>query len=443
MRNEDVLKRIFLIGVASLGLGLLLGYITALEGVFYILLFSSLSGSLAFLIYFLKRRLSLFQRKEEFKSELIRAMHTMLYYRMNGTPMLKSIEKARDTCELKGLKDSLAMISRRMLLGDTAKNSINAVKELKEAFPGRSLNPNGLGLKEIRAVLGSHQLELDRRLSQFEAHSQRHATVSMFLSTILPSFVIFAFIGSTIISNTAPNMMLISIGMLIALPMVYAISYEILNRTLPIKAGLGKKEALEAARRITVEMEKGMGIGLAMRKMMDREGTSASGISLLLRRHLLGQADLKPDRFSKNAYETELEGMIAFHLNKGKSIRKSLELFCSRLENEINIENRLNAKTGGMRALTYAGLLFFLPLFGGISSSILGASLNTLNGGVRLFQQHFLMAIASYTTMILAINVTLGSPDAGLLKTLSSVVPLAIISILVLVFTAHYATEIL
>lgn len=46
----------------------------------------------------------------------------------------------------------------------------------------------------------------------------------MFVSTVLPSFIVFAFIGSAIISDSAPSILPLEMALLVALPVVYAVS---------------------------------------------------------------------------------------------------------------------------------------------------------------------------------------------------------------------------
>lgn len=416
----------------SLGLGLLLYWVSGSQGFKYLLLFSTISGFLVLVICLLRRRIGMIQGKEAFRSGLMRSMNAMLYYRESGLPLLHSIEKSAELAELRELRESLSVLSRRIRLGDTVENSVSVIERLKLV---------GLDLSAIKTMLSSYEIELRERISEIEAHSQGHATVSMFLSTILPSFVIFAFVGSTIISNAAPSLELFAMAMLVILPMVYSISYAELNKALIGGNGKEKKPVLALAKRILIGVERGSRMKPAIEKAV-REEKSGSHLALLLKRHLLGQIEVTIDG-QDNPYAAELEKLVAFGLNTGKSIKKSLSLFCRRLEYEVESENRLSAKIGSMRALTYSGLLFFLPLFGGISSSILGTSVSLLNGQMLSFQQHFLMVIAGYVTILLSIVAVLGDPVSGFLKSLYSVAPLALCALLVLLLTAHYATEIL
>lgn len=208
------------------------------------------------------------------------------------------------------------------------------------------------------------------------------------------------------------------------------------------RKGTSDREVLLFSRRLSAEMGKGHGIGVALGKEPGKGGLEAE-FSALLQRHRLGETELVLEKRSGNRHADELMELVALSLNTGADIRKALELFSSRLEHEIGVGNRLNAKTGGMKTLTYAGLVFFLPLFGGISSGILGTSLGSLNAGSLLFQQRFLAIMAAYTTMLLYISVAFGSPESEASENLYSMMPLAVVSLFVLLLTAHYAANIL
>ena len=51
----------------------------------------------------------------------------------------------------------------------------------------------------------------------------RYATCSMFVSTIAPSFVIFSFIGSLLISQSASSIEFMSIALIAVIPIAYSI----------------------------------------------------------------------------------------------------------------------------------------------------------------------------------------------------------------------------
>jgi hypothetical protein len=58
--------------------------------------------------------------------------------------------------------------------------------------------------------------------AEMEESAQRYATINMFISTILPSFLVFAFVGNSVLSGTGFSTFLFSITFLIMVPLAYA-----------------------------------------------------------------------------------------------------------------------------------------------------------------------------------------------------------------------------
>jgi len=437
MRDYPAIELLAVLACSS-AVGLLLYYSSGLAGPVELVLPLLVSGSLVSTVYLLRRRLHASRMKGAARDGLARSMHCLLYYRLNGLPLLQSIDRAAGLADVGRVRAELVLLARRIRLGDALESAAESLSGLR-SFPARKA-ADPFRPESLKAALAGYELETKARVSLVEAQSQRHATISMFLSTILPSFVIFAFIGSAIISEGTPDMLLFSVAMLVALPMVYAISYSQLSRRMMAAGKAGKREALRLGMEIASLLEKGGSLRSSIRN--GSPGKDADGrMALLIRRHGLLQAEVRPCA-TGNPYEAELGELVAFHLNTGKSIRKALELFCARLEHEIEMENRLNSKASGMKAVTYAGLVFFLPLFGGISASLISASLGAVGYGVLLLQQHFLAAVAAYMMIVLAITF-LFDMNAAPFRKLCSMAFLAAVSMLVLLFTAHYATEIL
>ena len=65
-----------------------------------------------------------------------------------------------------------------------------------------------------------------------EESAQRYATLNMFVSTVLPSFMIFAFIGSSILSQASFSLVAFSAILLLAVPVFYALGNLLMWRCL-------------------------------------------------------------------------------------------------------------------------------------------------------------------------------------------------------------------
>jgi hypothetical protein len=82
----------------------------------------------------------------------------------------------------------------------------------------------------IDLFIGREIEKVKEKASQVEPLLQRDATINMFISTIAPSFVILAFIGSSILST--PSIIFLSFMLLSILPVLYAISLTLSQRRL-------------------------------------------------------------------------------------------------------------------------------------------------------------------------------------------------------------------
>lgn len=201
-----------------------------------------------------------------------------------------------------------------------------------------------------------------------------------------------------------------------------------------------KPEILLLGREILSRLEKGK-LSQSIKAMNGKKATETR-LKLLLNRQMLG--DSESDSWgSTSPCTNELFTILEAGIKKGTPVANSLRLFCERLEYDIKMENRLAAKTRGMRNLTYAGLVFFLPLSGGISSSILSASLSVVNSSSLMIQQHFLMAIGAYIIIALYIGALFDKPGSSQLERLRSVIPLGLVSMLTLYGTSHYIGNLL
>jgi|GEM_PF-2528455 hypothetical protein len=209
--------------------GILLYETSGSRGVGRLLIFALISVLFIYTLSLLLKRLAGLERKEAFRTRLMTGLYTLCDYNSNGLPLLASIEKVAAAVELAELKQDLLLLSRRMKLGERLEDSVNSINSLKEALTLRQDLPVALDIAGISTTLSSYEIELKERLSVIEAACQRYATVNMFISTILPSFIIFSFIGGAIISNSAPSTLLFGTAMLIALPMVYSVSYARLS----------------------------------------------------------------------------------------------------------------------------------------------------------------------------------------------------------------------
>ena len=108
--------------------------------------------------------------------------------------------------------------------------------------------------------------------------------------------------------------------------------------------------------------------------MKSEEPNSPKELRALKRRFMLGELDISGSKKSDNQSINEFIDIVSLGLQGGTSIRNNLNLFISRLEAEADSRNKEIQGSMNMDTLSTFGISFFVPLFGGIGSSIIGAS---------------------------------------------------------------------
>lgn len=109
--------------------------------------------------------------------------------------------------------DESARSSRR--LDGSAANAV--VRDISSAYSA--------GFDLASAVGNAHSQLAAKRSDEFSSHLvsvQRHASLSMMTGTILPSFLVFAFVGYSIVHYSQSMFTLFTIALLIILPSAYA-----------------------------------------------------------------------------------------------------------------------------------------------------------------------------------------------------------------------------
>ncbi len=204
------------------------GFTTAIEilGLFATSLLSTSALSM------LLRKTGAAQNARVLSDELVAGMHYALLCRSKGVPMPAALNLAAAGSRDASVKSALSNASTRLKLeGDIEPifAGMQLTADIRDAVKSSDWSnvPSAL-----EAVTGSYAYELNNRKARVEESIQRYATLNMFLSTILPSFIIFAFIGSMLISQKQESMLYISLVLLIALPIAYALGNMLLSRRL-------------------------------------------------------------------------------------------------------------------------------------------------------------------------------------------------------------------
>jgi hypothetical protein len=230
-----------------------------------------------------------------------------------------------------------------------------------------------------------------------------------------------------------------TIYLLLLPPLIYIMYLHRERRSYTFK----KREVLLISRKILTMLETGGNISTYL-KYVGEEEKNPGMISVinLLKRKMLGELNLHSKNLAKG-HIGEIQEMLTIHIENGKNVSKRLSLFSRRLESEIRNEEKFYSKVNGLKGITYMGLIFFLPLFAGISSSILGTSMGFIAKNYTEIQNGFLLTVLAYIGIILYITETFSKHDKGILERLGSVLPLFSISAFMMTATAHYAVSIL
>ncbi len=154
-----------------------------------------------------------YDRKEQ-RESLADYLYRVLYYKSNGGSYLKSLSVAVGSVSSPRLANSINESIRKYIMA-SAQPSNNNYSQLDTEVIEH-------GEKQIRDSMVNYDLYLDSRQVEIAETTQRYATFNMFISTILPSFLVFAFIGNAILSEASSSMLLLSVLLLFIIPIAYS-----------------------------------------------------------------------------------------------------------------------------------------------------------------------------------------------------------------------------
>lgn len=205
---------------ATISLGAYLCYINGADllGALLLFLLSGAASSLYLYLFYIHDGA---RKRAESEQSLIDGMYEIAYYRSKRRPIASSIIQAsRNISAL--VSEPFLELSNRIRFGEEIPTAFDraATKILHGKFDwlGARITESR---KSIQNFLRIYESESERRAAMAGAKIQTGATISMFVSTILPAFIIFSFIGSAVISNGAISLFTLSVLMLVAIPVAY------------------------------------------------------------------------------------------------------------------------------------------------------------------------------------------------------------------------------
>lgn len=163
-------------------------------------------------------------------SDVMSGLGKALYYESSNISLSRSLRKASESDKNPYTSKMLRLASMRIELGesfyDAMYNASSGSSGLQEKLRRYIKNPES-GIGEAPRLYQSH-----RRSEAYRSNAlaSRYATLSMFVSTLAPSFVIFSFVGGMLISQSYSSTEFMSILLVSAVPVTYSIIKSIAKR---------------------------------------------------------------------------------------------------------------------------------------------------------------------------------------------------------------------
>jgi hypothetical protein len=191
---------------------------------------SSMSSSL--IIVYAISRMQRYRDDSELDNEVSNAFSSAFFYNSTGIPLSRSLRLSSDNLNRRAAAP-FVNLANRLSLGQQFNEAFKSVKALSSsrAFAAGVKNI-GAEVPRLVSLLAMRELALKSKLSGIESSMQRYSTMSMFVAVILPSFVLFSFIGSSVLFNSYAGAALIYPVLVCFLPAAYALSSLLISRGL-------------------------------------------------------------------------------------------------------------------------------------------------------------------------------------------------------------------
>lgn len=148
-----------------------------------------------------------------------------------------------------------------------------------------------------------------------------------------------------------------------------ALAYGFLRRS---RHARGYNELLAFARELDRELS-GKCLSAALREA-SRSPSCPKELRDISRRSMLGDFEQNARHASADPETRELAELVSMGVSRGADIRKGLKAFIQRLEADIESRNAVTQNSLNMNSISSIGVFLFVPVFGGIGASIIGAS---------------------------------------------------------------------
>jgi hypothetical protein len=170
-------------------------------------------------------------RKSRLADGMAEFFYRLGYYKSRKGSYFRAVDKAVQGTSAVDLREMVDRASKELKLGGSFLSGLAPREELGEGALLNNLRLSGADtLGQVRGALTAHELHMSERQSAMEESAQRYALVNMFISTIVPSFMVFAFIGTAILSQASVSLIPFSLSLVIFIPLSYAVGNSLLSR---------------------------------------------------------------------------------------------------------------------------------------------------------------------------------------------------------------------
>lgn len=214
-------KRVIGIFLSSLALGALLSYPSFNLTALFIVSLASIVSFTA--IIMMKDTLDAERASRETLDSMMDSLAAVNYYAHSGVPVITSIRKSAKSCKNNAASKLLLEIASRIEVGEdisvSIERTLSSHKKLYSMAMPYLAAPSGSGVGEMTALYRS---AMKKKTVEAEALSTRYATCGMFVSTLVPSFAMFAFMGNILISQSSGSIWPIAVTTICAIPLFYS-----------------------------------------------------------------------------------------------------------------------------------------------------------------------------------------------------------------------------
>ena len=206
---------VLLLGFVGLGTDLLICLISSSIRYFYALLPPSLLFAYFANLLLSANRHAYCKKKQD--DELFDMLKKASFYMQRGFPFLASLNEVLAGSSDNSAKSTLRKLAREIYLGLGIDQALASIGHVVSAG-------------SIDQAIAAYDLSTNRKQAELEGTVQTYTTLNMFIAVIVPAFLMFAFVGTSIISPTSRNMLPLALLLIIAVPIVYALGNLALNR---------------------------------------------------------------------------------------------------------------------------------------------------------------------------------------------------------------------